>query len=547
MKKVLLSLRALLLILMLGWAGSALAHDFIIDGVYYTVDNTTLEATVSGCEAQQINPRLEIPETVTWEGVTYTVTAIKDHCLYNKDTLTDLIIPNTVTSIGTYAFWECDNLRSIYIGSGVQSIGRSLIYECYNLESLAVHPDNPYFDSRGDCNAIIETATGALIYGCKNTVFPDDITEIGETAFYGTSAPENVVLPNSVTKIGSNAFFYTRGVKSITLGSGVADMEQNPFSHIPDLEALSVHPDNPKYDSRGDCKAVNLTATNMLFAACRNTVIPDDITSIGSYAYGGCRGLDRIIIPPSVTLIKRYAFCECDVRHMTIPGTVKVVEMGAFDFCGWVQDVYIEDGVEQLGRETFRLCVAMKHLRLPNTITEIPYGMLWQCDSLTELIIPNSVTKVNSYAAYSCPLIKRLVIGSGVTQIGGYALSSAHDATTVTCLAPVPPSTSIMSLSPVWPEHTILRVPYSSLELYKSDYDWKDGFLEIVGCNDDGSAGPGDSDGDGIIGVNDATMIIDAILSGDTSSLIVENADLNGNGRLDIGDVATLIDMILHP
>ena len=539
-------MRAVLLILMLGWAGSAFAHDFIVDGIYYTVNATTLEATVSGCEAQQINPRLEIPETVTWEGITYTVTAIKGHALYNKNTLVELIVSNTVRTIGDYALWECENLRSIYIGSAVQSIDRCLVYECYNLESLEVHPDNPYYDSRGDCNAIIETATGSLIYGCKNTVFPDDITELDESAFYGITGPEHIVIPNSVTKIGHNAFYRTKGVKSIVLGSGVVDMEHNPFCYLPDFEAISVHPDNPKYDSRGNCNAVNITATNTVFAACRNTVIPDDITAIGSYSYAGCKGLDRIVIPPSVTVIKKYAFCECDVRHMTIPGTVKVVEQGAFDFCGWVEDVYIEDGVEQLGRELFRLCVAMKSLRLPNTITEIPYGMLWQCDSLLELIIPNSVTKVNSYAAYDCPLVKRIVIGSSVTELGGYSLSSSHDATTVTCLAPTPPSTGIMSLSPAWKDHTILRVPRSSVDLYKTAYVWKDAFFDIVGVNDDGSGGPGDSDGDGVIGINDATLIIDAILSGDTSSVIVENADLNGNGRLDIGDVATLIDMILH-
>lgn len=538
-------MRAVMLIVMLGCAVTTFAHDFIIDGVYYTVDTTTLEATVSGCEAQQINPRLEIPETVTWEGISYTVTAIKQHSLGHNSTLTELIVPNTVKTIGTYALWECLNLRRIYVGSAVEFIDRCLVYECENLEYLEVHPDNPYYDSRGNCNAIIETATNSLIYGCMNTVFPDDITELGESAFYGITAPEHVVIPNSVTKIGVNAFYRTKGVKSIVMGSGVGIMQYNPFCYLPDLESISVHPDNPNYDSRGDCNAVIVTATNKLFAACRNTVIPNTVTSIGTYAYLGCMGIDRIVIPPSVTTIDQNAFGSSEIRHITIPGTVKTLGNYAFDMCVYLQDVYIEDGVEQLGRRAFDLCVGLKRCRLPNTITTLPYGLFWQCDSLQELIIPNSVTTVEAYAAYCCDELKRLVIGSGVQDIGHYAFISSSKATSVTCLAPTPPDAYETSLCRTWKNDVVLRVPQSSLELYKNYYPWSEVFLDIIGVYDDGSAGPGDVDGDGAIGINDVTTLIDAILSGDTSSMFVDNADVNGNGHLDIGDVVTLIDMLL--
>ncbi len=569
MKKVLLSLRALLLVLMLGCVGSAFAYDFCVDDIYYTVDSATAEATVVYKERYKpyYSGNMVIPETVTYEGTTYTVTAIgemtfaycnmesvtlpntlktiNDHAFAFCNGLSEIIIPNSVTTIGRYVFWNCTALRRVFIGSGVQSIDQYLIESCYDVESLEVHPDNPYFDSREGCNAIIETATNSLIVGCKNTVFPSTITEIGHEAFYEGTGPEHVVIPNSVTKVGVIAFYRTKGVKSIVVGSGVVDMPDNPFCYIPDLESLSVHPDNPVFDSRNDCNAVIITATNTLFAACRNTVIPEGITTIGTWAYLGCTGLDRIEIPSTVTHIDQVAFGECDVRHMTIPGNVKTIDGFAFDMCYNLRDVYIEDGVEQLGHEMFRLCVSLKRLRLPNTITAIPYGMLWQCDSLPELIIPNSVTKVGDNAALYCPALKRIVIGSGVTSLGHYAFMSASQATTVTCLAPTPPSTGISTLHWGWKDKTTLRVPWSSLEVYQTY--WGEYFLEIVGCSDDGSAGPGDSSGDGIIGISDVTVLIDAIMSGDTSGVNVENADLNGNGRLDIGDVATIIDMILNP
>ena len=562
-------MRAVLLILMLGCAGSAFAYDFCVDDIYYTVDSATNEATVVYREryVASYSGNVVIPETVTYEGTTYTVTAIggsafaystlesislpntiktiDGYVFYDCKGLTELVIPNSVTTIGQYLCEGARDLRRVFVGSGVETVGTYLFEDCYQLESIEVHPDNPNFDSRENCNALIETATNTLLFACKNTVIPNTVTEIGHEAYYCVSGPEHVVIPNSVTKIGAIAFYRTKGLKAVTLGSGVVELVHNPFSYLDSLVSFTVHPDNPIYDSRDGCNAIIETATNRLVSACRTTVIPNTVAIIGQWAYQGCTGVEVINIPSSVIEIETVAFANSDLRHMTIPGTVKTIGYAAFNQCLSLEDVYIEDGVTTLGRRMFDCCVAMKHLRLPNTITEIPYGMLWQCESLEEFIIPNTVTKVDDNAALHATGLKKIVIGSGVKSLGHYAFTSASNATTVTCLAPTPPSTGISTLHWGWREKTTLRVPRSSLEIYQNY--WGEDFLEIVGVNDDGSAGPGDSDGDGVIGINDITMIIDAILTGDTSSVIVENADLNGNGRLDIGDVASIIDMILHP
>lgn len=86
--------------------------------------------------------------------------------------MTSVTIPNSVECINNYAFEGCTKLKSITIPNSVTTIGSQVFRSCDNLASIIVQNDNPIFDSRDNCNAIIETATNTLIAGCKNTIIP---------------------------------------------------------------------------------------------------------------------------------------------------------------------------------------------------------------------------------------------------------------------------------------------------------------------------------------------------------------------------------------
>ena len=111
-----------------------------------------------------------------------------------------------VKSIGSSAFSNCSGLTSITIPNSVTSIGNYAFRSCSGLISIKVEDGNPKYDSRNNCNAIIQKSNNSLIVGCKNTVIPNSVTNIGEYAFSECYGLTSITIPNSVTSIGSFAF-----------------------------------------------------------------------------------------------------------------------------------------------------------------------------------------------------------------------------------------------------------------------------------------------------------------------------------------------------
>ena len=279
------------------------------DGVtiYYNYINNKTELAVtypgsSYYSYKEYTGDLVIPEFVTYNGTTY-----------------------SVTSIGGSAFQACSDLNSITIPNSVISIEESAFYNCSGLTSLNI---------------------------------PSSVASIGEKAFYNCSGLTSLTIPNSVTGIGVSAFSWCRSLTSIFIGSSIVNIGGGAFYECSGLTSIQVVEGNSKYDSRNGCNAIIETESNILIVGCKETVIPNSVTSIGGSAFRYCTNLTSIDIPNSVTSIGEYAFQDCiGLTSVTIPNSVTSIGHYAFSGCTGLTSVNIPNSVTSIDGGAFAYCI----------------------------------------------------------------------------------------------------------------------------------------------------------------------------------------------
>ena len=184
---------ALLLILLLFSSFSALAYGCKVDGIYYEITPANRTASVTRVS---YSGGVIIPETIAFDGTTYSVTSIGDGAFANHSGLTSVTIPNSVTSIGNYAFFNCSGLTSVTIPNSVTTIGEFAFAYCSGLTSVIFNAEKctKMISAFSDC-----TNLTSLTIGDKVTIIPN-------FAFPHCSKLTSVTIPNSVTSIGDSAF-----------------------------------------------------------------------------------------------------------------------------------------------------------------------------------------------------------------------------------------------------------------------------------------------------------------------------------------------------
>ena len=380
-----------------------------IDGIYYNLNAENQVAQVTR-NPNKYSGEITIPKSVTYEEVTYSVISIGESAFNYCNGVTSITIPNSVTSIENGAFQDCSGLTSITIPNSVTSIGYYVFNNCSGLASIVVEAGNTVYDSRDNCNAIIETASNTLIRGCKTTVFPNNVTSIGRYAFTGCSGMTSVTIPSSVTFIENSAFTYCS-----------------------DLTSIVVEAENTEYDSRDNCNAIIRTASNYLVAGCKTTVIPDGVTRIAYDAFAGCSGLTSVEIPNSVTHLLGSTFRFCDgLTSVNIPNSVTYLGAETFYGCRNLASVTISNGVTSILVGVFHNCTALASVEIPNSVTSIDSYAFASCRSLTSVEIPNSVTSIGRGAFLRCYGLTSVTISNSVTSIGENAFQECKGLTSVT-------------------------------------------------------------------------------------------------------------------
>ncbi len=359
------------------------------------------------------------------------ITSIAGFAFRANKTIVDVVIPNTVTSIGDSTFADCTNLRSLYIPKSVISIGGGLLLNDAKLEAITVESGNVNYDSRNNCNAIIETASNTLMYGCQNTIVPEGIVTIGNRAFYGISSLQEINLPNTVKILGASSLQQT-GLTNIVLPNGLTTINGYAFYLAPIEEfyipasvnyigslalctnrtnSIVVSSANPKYDSRNNCNAVIETATNKLIVGCNKSTIPNTVVSIASYAFQQCKGLKSIHISNSVVEIGQSLFEGCtNLATLTVDESNPkydsrnncnaIVETASNTLVQGIATSTIPEGIKAIGDKAFQ-AVSVSSITLPNSLETIGVQAFYQTP-LKSINIPKNVIKIGLRAFGYC-------------------------------------------------------------------------------------------------------------------------------------------------
>ena len=501
MKKLLL--QSLLIMLMSMFGAKALAYDIAIknsDGViiYYVWANTEkTELAVSyysyssyyGTYSNYYSGNVVVPESVVYEGNTYSVTSIGESAFRQCNDLTSVIIPESVTSIGKYAFYYSKDLNSVTIPNSVTSIGENAFQGCSGL-----------------CSVDIPKSVTSINSCLSSVTIPNSVTSIGDNAFYNCSGLCSVVIGSGVLSIGGKAFSNTNLKKTIWLtntpptgyknAEGIVNYVSNDqyslsnqviyqsLSSFFDVNGIRYVPvslsertcdaidcvydetaTNTNIASTVSYKGITMTVKNLqpyvaysnkyienlnvdyegelanyAFANCSNlksAKLGSKITSIGKYAFSGCKSLLSLCIPYLVNVINNYTFQNCEsLAAITIHNGINKVDNYAFDGCKGLKKVIITDREKEItlgsnGNNPLFASCPLDTVYIGGDInyqtsSNYGYSPFYRNTSLRAVKITDKETEISANEFYGCTNLQRVIIGDGVTTIGDWAFSGCQ-------------------------------------------------------------------------------------------------------------------------
>ena len=377
-----------------------------VGDLYYDLEASTLTAQVtfksykSSTWSYNENWSItsaSIPSSITYQGKTYQVTSIGDHAFERCGELTSVTIPNTITNIGNETFKYCRGLSYVTIPNSVTNIGNQAFDECSGLTSI---------------------------------IIPDKVISIGEGAFANCSRLTSVTVGSSVTSIGQSAFFMCSSLATIVIGKGVTSIGDGAFKGCTQLTTIiwnakkcSKNYSSTKtpfyyYDSSNTYTSYDLRdqITSFVFGdeveyipayLCygmknlTSITIPNNLTGIGSSAFSGCNGLNRVQIDNiaswcSVTFGDDYSNPIFVAKHLYFNNSE-------------VKKMVIPSGVTRVGASVFRNYSRITSVEIPNSVTNIGVSAFEGCSNLTSISVGKNVTHIGDRALRGCNKLTSVV------------------------------------------------------------------------------------------------------------------------------------------
>ena len=451
-------------------------HGTCGNGVYWSYNNTSKTLAIFGMGAMENykywNTRWFDYQEITKVVISDGVTSIGENAFFECSALTSITIPASVTSIGEWAFRDCHALTSITIPASVTSIDENAISHCRSLASITVAAGNTVYDSRNNCNALIETASNTLIVGSNNTVIPNTVTNISNEAFATYSALTSITIPASVTSIGDNVFDGCASLTAVMMQSATPPtLNQWVFDSCPALtiyvptgtaaaykaaenwssykerieELDGTCGDGVYWSYNSDSKALTIFGTGAMtngqpwesYRKDINTVlVGNGVTAIGNNAFKGCTALSTVVMPATTPpTLGSGAFIDCNALTGIYVPEDKVDDYKDA-WSDYADKIMAIDGT--CGKNVY-----YSYQSNSNTLTIFGTGPMTSYNdnsyfpwytyikNITSVTIKSGVTTIGNNAFNGCVGLTSIEIPAGVTTIGDYAFNGCVGLTSI--------------------------------------------------------------------------------------------------------------------
>ena len=387
------------------------------------------------------------------------ITRIGDHLFLGCSGLRTITIPNSVTSIGIAAFYE-SGLESIELPSSITSIESMAFDHCRDLLSVTIS------------NGVTDIGTSAFSY-CDNlvsVVLPESVKCIGWQSFEGCNNLKSIHIPQSVESIGFGAFQFCYNLDTLVVPNSVTDIGNAAFTYIKNV----IYTGNATGSPWGALNVNGIVDGDFVFSDTDKTkltayigeggdvVLPENVSSIGEYAFMGCYNIKSVTIPKSITSIGQSAFLYIknvidlsvkynnswgalsingtpdengfiyadnsksiiaayvgDEQTVVIPNTVRKIGHYAFSNCSKIKNVVIPNSVSSIGECAFYGCNNLISVTLPYSVTNIGRQTFVGCSKMESITIPKSITNMEAYIFYNCPKVT-LYVQNGANKLNKY-------------------------------------------------------------------------------------------------------------------------------
>lgn len=399
------------------------AFDFRIDGISYDITSATTCKVVS--DEHIYKGVVSIPSEVSFNSVTYKVTAIGNQAFFNCEELTDISLPKSLETIEADAFSNCIALTSVTIPDNIRNVDKTS-FTGANLQELYI----------GDC---INQIGMAAFYFVPTVHLMSSITKINDVAFEDADGLRNIYIPNSIKEIEANAFAFCGNLQGVYIDDlanwceiKFGNQYANPTSKAGEIWVNGNH--------------------------ITNLEIPDGVKLINDYAFYGCKQIYELKISDSVEKIGKSAFHECGsiptlrigsgLRYIGTDGiwgnginTIYTDDINAFcqidveDFLfnqlytteliydgKVVTKVTVDDNVNHIGKNVFRHYAKLASVSMPNSVTSIGESAFANCIGLVKITLSDSIKVLPSDVLSSTTNLSKLTLPTSLREIGSYAL-----------------------------------------------------------------------------------------------------------------------------